>query len=85
MKSLTVRLPVPLVNEIDAESRVRKMSRSDVVRERLTASRRRVRARPASFDAIADLVGSVDHLPADVSERRKHYLSSTGYGRTRRR
>ena len=35
MKTLTVRLPEALVAQIEAESRRRKLSKSDVVRERL--------------------------------------------------
>jgi Arc/MetJ-type ribon-helix-helix transcriptional regulator len=85
MKTLTVRLPDPLVAQIDAESRARHISKSDVVRERLQAG-----ARPEGYDAaplhvIADLIGSVDGLPADLSGRRKHHLKTTGYGRKRPR
>jgi Arc/MetJ-type ribon-helix-helix transcriptional regulator len=84
MKTLTVRLPEALVAEIEAESRERRRSKSGVVRERLRlAARSRVRRTPA--DAIADLVGSVDGLPADLSERKKRYLKATGYGRKRAR
>jgi Arc/MetJ-type ribon-helix-helix transcriptional regulator len=82
MKTLTVRLPEVLVAQIEAESRRRKLSKSDVVRERLTASRER---RPPALDAIADVVGSVDGLPRDLSARTKKYLKSTGYGRKRTR
>ena len=85
MKTLTVRLPEPLVAEIDAESRARKVSKSDVVRERLRAPVARRRRRSAAFDGIADLVGSVDGLPADLSGRKKDYLKATGYGRKRSR
>jgi len=85
MKTLTVRLPEPLVAEIEAESRGRKVSKSDVVRERLRLARRTVRRRAASLDAIADLIGSVDGLPADLSGRRKRYLRATGYGEKRTR
>jgi len=46
------------------------------------AARSRV---PAAPTTIADLVGSVDGLPADLSRRRKAYLRSTGYGRKRPR
>ena len=84
MKTLTVRLPEPLVTDIEAESRVRKISKSDVVRERLESAPRR-RRRTASFEAIADLVGSVDGLPADLSDRKKKYLRLTGYGQKRSR
>jgi Arc/MetJ-type ribon-helix-helix transcriptional regulator len=83
MKTLTVRLPEALVAEIEAESRKRGRSKSDVVRERLTAgSGPRSRQLP---DAIADLVGSVHGLPADLSENLDEYLKKTGYGRKRPR
>jgi Arc/MetJ-type ribon-helix-helix transcriptional regulator len=85
MKSLTVRLPEPLVADIEAESRGRKISKSDVVRERLEIAPRRRRRRAASLRAIADLIGSVDGLPADLSARKKGYLRSTGYGKKRPR
>jgi Arc/MetJ-type ribon-helix-helix transcriptional regulator len=82
MKTLTVRLPDALAAEVQAESRRRKLSKSDVVRERLSAVAR-FPSRPAALDAIADLIGSVGALPADLSKRRKHYLKATGYGRKR--
>jgi Arc/MetJ-type ribon-helix-helix transcriptional regulator len=80
MKTLTVRLPEALVAQIEAESRRRKLSKSDVVRERLAGAERPRRRRPASLDAIADVVGSVDGLPSDLSARTKKYLKSMGYG-----
>jgi len=82
MKTLTVRLPEVLVAQIEAEARRRKLLKSDVVRERLTASRER---QPPVLDAIADVVGSVDWLPRDLSAQTKKYLKSTGYGRKRTR
>lgn len=83
MKMLTVRLPDALVAQIEAESRVRKLSKSDVVRDRLT--RGAEHGRPASLDAISDLIGAVDGLPADLSSQKETYLESTGYGRKRPR
>jgi len=85
MKSLTVRLPDGLVAQIEAESRARKLSKSDVVRERLRVSVRSGRRSPDSLHAIADLIGSVDGLPADLSARKKAYLATLGYGRQRPR
>jgi hypothetical protein len=84
MKTLTVRLPEALVAQIEAESRRRKLSKSDIVRERLSRSDAEP-PRPETFDAIADLVGSVDGLPSDLGARTKHYLKATGYGRKRHR
>ena len=83
MKTITVRLPEPLVADIEAESRGRKISKSDVVRERLELTPDQRRRRMASVDAIADLIGSVDGLPSDLSTRKRTYLRATGYGQKR--
>ncbi len=85
MKTLTVRLPEALVADIEEESRGRKVSKSDVVRERLSLTSRSPRSRRLPADSIADLVGSVEGLPADLSARKKEYLKAAGYGRKRAR
>ena len=82
MKTLTVRLPEDLFAQIEAESQRRRLSKSDVVRERLTTKRSRGN-RSTLFDAVADVIGSVDELPADLSARKKKYLKSSGYGSKR--
>ncbi|MGQ0636829.1 MAG: ribbon-helix-helix protein, CopG family [Planctomycetaceae bacterium] len=84
MKTIAVRLPEPLVAQIETEARARKISKSDVIRERLqraTSSRRPSRL----VAAIADVIGSVDGLPTDLSARKKWHLKATGYGKTRAR
>ena len=85
MKTLTVRLPEPLAAAIEAEARGRRMSKSDVVRERLERGAS-VAQEPGSapYD-IADLIGSVDGLPPDLGTHKKRYLRTTGYGRKRPR
>ena len=85
MKILTVRLPETVIAEIEAESRRRKLSKSDVVRERLAGAEKSGRQPPALLEAIADVIGSVDRLPHDLSVRSKKYLKSTGYGDKRTR
>ena len=85
MKTLTVRLPEALVADIEADSKGRRLSKSDVVRERLSLARRPARSHEAHAETIADLVGSVDGLPEDLSARKKHYLKAMGYGRRRAR
>jgi len=85
MKTLTVRLPEPIVAEIEAESRGRKCSKSDIVRERLQRATRPTMRQSAPLDAIADLIGSVTGLPANLSARKKRYLKATGYGQKRSR
>jgi len=85
MKTLTVRLPESLAATIEAESQARRISKSDVIRERLQ------RAAPGPHNgsgptaAIADLIGSVDRLPPDLSANTKRYLKATDYGRKRSR
>jgi hypothetical protein len=85
MKTLTVRLPDALAAEIESESRRRKLSKSDVARERLAAAGKPDQPRPALLEAIADVIGSADRLPRDLSARKKSYLQSTGYGVKRTR
>jgi Arc/MetJ-type ribon-helix-helix transcriptional regulator len=85
MKTLTVRLPEAVVSQIEAESRRRKLSKSDIVRERLMRTQASHGRRAAGLDAIADLIGSVDGLPRDLSSRKKDYLKATGYGGKRSR
>ena len=85
MKTLTVRLPEPLAAAIEAESRGRKISKSDVVRERLQFASGSAPGAAAPPPAIADLIGSVAGLPADLSAGKKRYLRATGYGRKRPR
>ncbi|HLQ90034.1 MAG TPA: CopG family transcriptional regulator [Xanthobacteraceae bacterium] len=85
MKTLTVRLPEALIAQIESESRRRKLSKSDVVRERLTREPRSNEEQPNTLDTIADLIGSVDGLPSDMSARTKSYLKATHYGAKRPR
>jgi Arc/MetJ-type ribon-helix-helix transcriptional regulator len=73
MKALAVRLLEPLVADIEAESRGRRLSKSDVVRERLERAPRQ-RRRVDSLNSIVDLIGSVKGLPPDVSAHKKEYL-----------
>jgi Arc/MetJ-type ribon-helix-helix transcriptional regulator len=85
MKTLTVRLPELLVAELERESRGRGCSKSDIVRERLQQGVTPSGRQSAPLDAIADLIGSVKGLPADLSARKKQYLKATAYGRKRPR
>ena len=84
MKTLTVRLPEALATEIETESRRRGLSKSDVVRERLQRTRSAAEL-PSNLADIADLIGSDDGLPSDLSARKKHYLRLWGYGSKRHR
>ena len=85
MKTLTVRLPESLVAEIDAESKERRLSKSDVIRERLQIRTQNAGRRSSGLETIEDLIGSVGGLPHDLSARKKTHLKITGYGRKRLR
>ena len=81
MKPITIRLSDTLYADIEAEARRRRMSKSEIARERIARSSALEHGR----DAIADLIGSVNGLPSDLSASKKEYLKLTGYGRKRRR
>ena len=74
MKTLTIRLPDALVMEIEHESQLRRVSKSDVVRERLHQPRREVREGGSMRALAGDLLGSVRGLPIDLSSHKKTYL-----------
>ena len=77
MKTLTVKLPDPLFAEIAGEARVRKVSKSEVVRERLG----RVKAKNTSlWSRMADLVIEDQALPRDLSVNKAHLKD---YGKNR--
>ena len=84
MKTLTVRLPDSVVAEIETAARARNVTKSDVIRERLSAPSTTADQRPPTLQAIAHLIGSVRGLPADLSANKKKYLKA-GYGRKRPR
>ena len=86
MKTLTVRLSEPTFAEIERESQARRISKSDVVRERLQGVPPRAKDRRGDAVAlIADLVGSIDGLPADLSSHTKRHLRARAYGKNRPR
>ena len=84
MKTVVLRVPDDLDAEIVAESRVRGVSKSHVMRERLRNGKSRDLP---GLEDIADLIGSVtdDDLPADLSARKKHYLKVMDFGKKRHR
>ncbi len=75
MKSLTIRLPNALASEIEHESRARRISKSDVVRERLGHPTPGQASRGSMLELAGDLIGSVSGLPPDLSVGKRRYLA----------
>jgi len=80
MKTLVLRIPDDLACELEAEAKRTHLTKSEVARRRLVAAGPIVDSPASGFDLIADLVGTIDEGPADVSTRKKHYLKESGYG-----
>jgi hypothetical protein len=85
MKTLVLRIPDDLANELEAESKRTRLTKSEVARRRLMAAGSMEHERTGGFDLIADLIGTVAGAPADMSSRKKDYLKSKGYGKSRHR
>jgi hypothetical protein len=79
MKTMTLKLPDELFAEITSEAKVRNVSKSQIVRERLTAMHIRRKSK-SLWNRMEDLVIESDSLPADLSTNRV-YLK--GYGQNR--
>ena len=84
MKTLTVRISDALATELETESRRRKTSIAAIVRGRLEPSMAAQSRSPALLEAISDLIGSIDGLPTDLSNKKK-YLRIMRFGQNRSR
>ena len=75
MKTLTVRLPDSLVLEIERESQSRRVSKSDIVRERLHQPQRAAAAGRSTSDLIGPILreGWKAKVPAGPLQFRSPY------------
>jgi hypothetical protein len=85
MQTLVLRIPDDLARELDTEAKKAHLTKSEVARRRLIKAGSQSHAVACGFDLIADLVGTVEGGPADMSARKKEYLKSTNYGKFRHR
>ncbi len=87
MQTLVLRIPDNLAKDLEAEAKKSNLTKSEIARRRLIAGGEIMSAEkiPTGFDLIADLVGTVEGGPADISTRKKHYLKTTAYGEPRSR
>ena len=81
MKTLTIKVSDALFAEIASAAETRKVPKSEIVRERLTAKSAVARTKKASrWSRMEDLVIRTDSLPADLSSNKAHLK---GYGKRR--
>jgi hypothetical protein len=84
MQTLVLRIPDDLAREMEAEAREARLTKSEIARRRLIAAGTQNPHPTSGFDLIADLIGTVKGGPGDMSARKKDYLKSQGYGKSRR-
>ncbi len=74
MQTLVLRIPDDLARELEAEAKKCHLTKSEVARKRLIAAGPQSHEPASGFDLIADLIGTVEDGPADMSARKKEYL-----------
>ncbi|MBI2318021.1 MAG: ribbon-helix-helix protein, CopG family [Betaproteobacteria bacterium] len=79
LRTVTVKLQDRLLADIEAEARARRISRSDVVRERLEKPGF---SKGSLWDRMQDLVIGDDAAPVDLASNEARLR---GYGRSRHR
>jgi hypothetical protein len=78
VKTLTIKVPDALFAEIASAAETRKVSKSEIVRERLAAQPGFARTKKASvWSRMEDLMIRADSLPTDLSSNKAHLK---GYG-----
>ena len=77
VKTLTVKLPDPLFAEIESAARSRKVTKSEIVRERLERSKTGKRS---LWSRMEDLVIHDESLPTDLATNKEHLRH---YGKNR--
>jgi hypothetical protein len=85
MQTLILRIPDDLARELDAEAKRTHLTKSEIARRRLIAAGLQGHQSGDGFDLIADLIGTVEGGPADMSVRKKDYLKTKDYGKSRHR
>ncbi len=83
MQILVLRISDDLARELEAESKKTQLTKSEVARRRLIAAGSQSHESNSGFDLIADLIGTIEGGPDDMSARKKDYLKTKGYGKPR--
>jgi metal-responsive CopG/Arc/MetJ family transcriptional regulator len=79
-QQVSIRLPSPMLAELDRRARRRRMPRANLIRDALTAylelPEGALQRRP--IDRIRHLLGVIDGLPSDLASRADDYLEDLG-------
>jgi hypothetical protein len=79
MTTISLKLPEPLLREVEEAAADRGVPKSAIIRESVEAAmrkRRKPKKQPSCLDLIRDLVGTFDG-PPDLSANKKKYLAET--------
>ena len=79
MRTISLKLPDHLLEQLDSQARARRVTKSWIVRESLeSALRKESAAHPGScYELAHDLAGAVKNLPEDLADNPK-YMDSFG-------
>lgn len=69
MQTLVLRISDDLAKELEAEAKSARLTISEIARRRVVAASPQSHAALSGIDQIADLIGSVEGGPADMSFR----------------
>ena len=74
MQTISLKLPDDLLAELEREAKVRRVTKSLVIRESLerVLRPRRSRRSASCYDLARDLAGSVKGLPKDLAQNPKY-------------
>ncbi|MDX2178568.1 MAG: CopG family transcriptional regulator [Bryobacteraceae bacterium] len=72
MRTISLKLPQRLIEQVETRAKDRRISKSEVIRESLETSFRTPGSKVTCFDLSADLVGIFDGLPEDLATDHKY-------------
>ena len=72
MTTITCKIPDKISAHLEAIARQRRVSKSQIVREALTATFRKGKSQLSAFDLMKDVCGIVKGGPRDYASHRRH-------------
>jgi len=68
MRTISLKLPEALLEELDRAAKEKQMTRSTLIRKSLERTLHQQRGPVSCYDLARDLAGSVKGMPADLAE-----------------